>query len=501
MHRRVLIAIASMALGSAAAATDESPAPERTLLLDEVRPLACEGFTPQSIGFSRDGTLVASAGVGRVVIWNVQSGEQQATIAGPDRWFMDVAFSPDGKTIAAAGTEQLVAIFDATTGRVVHALSETPKHKRPELPPGPDGPVPLTDYVAAVAFSPDGKTLASGNSDGDVVLWDTETGLKTATIAGHANTVEAIAFSSDGRWLATGSADGTARLWDATTIAASGKPVHGLRVEGEAGDTRVSVAFSPDGSRLYSATGFGRIHEWDVRSGTLLRTLRGHGGGIVALAMSPDGKRLASSSVTDETMRLWDLVSGEVIGVQRDDVVPDAPSAIAFWPSDAAILATNGRGGLVHLWRFRGGEPGVADKPIDGRPFVLRQEIGDDHVLMPPFQTFTAPLDGLITQVDLRPNFYGGDKGTFLIREGDVVDGRVLHEEAFESPSGNGMAWHAFVLPEPVPVRKGARYMWSLTGAHGLKHAKADVYPGGTAGGTADRDYCFRIHFAPLAGP
>ncbi len=155
--------------------------------------------------------------------------------------------------------------------------------------------------VDALAFSPDGKTLASGSNDKTVRLWDAATGEARATLTGHEDSVSAVAFSPDGKTLASAGENprnpSELRLWDAAT----GEPRATLKGH----ENYVSaVAFSPDGKTLASGSGDKTVRLWDAATGEARATLKGHEDSVNAVAFSPDGKTLASAS-WDRTVRLW----------------------------------------------------------------------------------------------------------------------------------------------------------------------------------------------------
>ncbi|KFZ19764.1 hypothetical protein V501_00497, partial [Pseudogymnoascus sp. VKM F-4519 (FW-2642)] len=159
--------------------------------------------------------------------------------------------------------------------------------------------------VSAVAFSPDGKQIASSSDDNETIkLWDARTGGLQKTLAGHLGSVMAVAFSPDGKQIASGSYDETIKLWDART--------GGLQktLAGHSGWVW-AIAFSPDGKQIASGSNDGTIKLWDARTGDLQKTLEGHSSWIRAVAFSPDGKQIASGSY-DKTIKLWDARTGDL---------------------------------------------------------------------------------------------------------------------------------------------------------------------------------------------
>ena len=203
-----------------------------------------------------------------------------------------------------------------------------------------------SDWVNAVAFSPDGQLLASASHDGTVRLWNASTGEPTQTLEGHSGSVNAVAFSPDGQLLASASHDGTVRLWNAAT----GEPTQTL--EGHSGSVN-AVAFSPDDQLLASASRDGMVRLWNAATGEPAKTLEGHNGSVNAVSFSPDGQLLASAS-HDHTVRLWNASTGEPL--RRLKHHSSIVNAVAFSP-DGELLASASNDDTVKLWNASTGVP------------------------------------------------------------------------------------------------------------------------------------------------
>ncbi|EAU29406.1 predicted protein [Aspergillus terreus NIH2624] len=203
--------------------------------------------------------------------------------------------------------------------------------------------------VSAVAFSPNGKILASGSSDTKVCLWAidaaTASGTPTQTLSGHTDMVKAVAFSPNGQILASASDDQTLRLWTVDSATATIEPKQTI---GGHTDLVNAVAFSPDGLLLASASSDKTIRLWYLGSPELTSHMfTGHGGRVNAVTISPDGKQLASAS-SDKTIALWSLDHPGTANSEFKSL-PNEVNAIAFSPNGEMLVSGSSNGELI-LW-------------------------------------------------------------------------------------------------------------------------------------------------------
>jgi WD40 repeat protein/tetratricopeptide (TPR) repeat protein len=344
----------------------------------------------RGLAFSPDGSLLASAGQDAVVkIWEVKSGRERATLRGHRESIVDVAFHPDGRSLASVGADRLIRIWSVENGKEIRSIrghrsevtgaSFSPDGRTlasasrdgtvkiwnaamdqvglrlPITAPGKsDGPGDIAGLMPlSVAFSPDGKTLASSSLDGRVILRDAETGIEQLTIFTAFRT-NCVAFAPDSRKLATASIDRAVRLWDAAT---------GRELATFFGHTApvTCMGFSPNGLALISGSEDGTVRLWDVATGQARWVIDSHRQGVFDVAFSPDGQMVASGGA-DATARLWDAASGRAI---RSLAGPGSLIfSLAFHPDGKRLAATcfdfqpdqNQRSASLIIWELSTGQ-------------------------------------------------------------------------------------------------------------------------------------------------
>jgi RNA polymerase sigma factor (sigma-70 family) len=260
----------------------------------------------RTAALTHDGQLLTLARkTGDIIVVEARTGKERRRLKGHPGEVGSLAFAPNDKTLASAGVDNQVRIWDFATGRVVRAL---PQHL-----PADKGAAPNI----FLQYSSDGKLLATGaRGNNAVYLWDPTTGRQLRRLD-HQSGVESILFAPDGQMLAAGDRNGMVTLWDA----AQGRMV---RQFGPHLGWVIGLAFSADG-RTLAAGGWRTVRVWEIATGNERVKLFGHYGDVTALAFRPDGRALATGS-NDTTILLWDLSrTGRRAG--KDGATPAKPSA------------------------------------------------------------------------------------------------------------------------------------------------------------------------------
>jgi WD40 repeat protein len=352
--------------------------------------------------FAPDGRTLATAGRdGTIRLWDPQAGKVRKNRLEPQRWPADVAslgdriawkwsdgsllavaFTPDGKALAAAGrslqgwgkaSQGVVRIWDVATGTeravyrergAVYAFTADPHQGLLAIGRSTDGQVgrlvfwdPPSDsrrlspgetcVIYSLALSPDGRTVATAggftNIGGEVVLWDVATGEARSVHKEEGDYARAVAWAPDGQSLAVARGDGRVTLWDAD--------LHEPRLDFQAHEGRIyCMAFAPDGSLLATASRDGTAKLWQPATGRLVSTLRGHAQSVSSLAFSPDGETIATGG-GDGSVKLWDPLTGQ----ERLTLLTHAGRiwGVAFHP-DGQTLAAGSEDGTMTLWQASG---------------------------------------------------------------------------------------------------------------------------------------------------
>lgn len=287
-------------------------------------------------------------------------------LEGHTNWVSSVAFSPDGKQIASGSGDHTIRRWDALTGESVG-----------EPMTGQEGD------VNCVAFSPDGKQIILGSDDRTIRRWDANSGDPIGKpLRGHTELVWCVAFSPDGKQIASGSSDNAVRRWDAATGKSIGEPMGG-----QSGFV-YSVAFSPDSAWIASGSGDSTIQLWDALTGKAIgEPLRGHANIVTSVVFSPNDKLLISGS-GDGTIRRWDAITGESIGNPMEGHTNWVKS-VAISP-DGKQIASASDDYTIRLWDAATGD--AIGEPLEGHiSYVMSVAFSPDGK-----QIVSGSLDGTV---------------------------------------------------------------------------------------------------------
>lgn len=346
------------------------------------------------VAFSPDGKWLAAT-MGRTIqLREAASGRDTLRLNTGQRNIWSLVFSPDSQRLASASLEGTVKVWNTANGKELIARSESN---------------PLA--IRGVAFSPDGKHLASAHDDFTVKLWDEISTQNTLTLIGHKREVTGVVYSPDGQHLASISGDRTIRIWDA----ADGSQI--LNLEGHT-EPLTSVAYSLDGKRLATASQDRTVKIWVATSGVEILTLKGHSDSVRCVAFSPDGQRVASAS-DDRTVKVWRIGSGECITLKGHD---ESVNSVTFSPNGQR-LASASSDGTVKVW---------------GRDRTATNDPGPGSSHQPSISTESATPQNLLSATK------SGARLLRSIPSGDCVDFQVTADNrlvATVNASGSILLW------------------------------------------------------------
>jgi RNA polymerase sigma factor (sigma-70 family) len=317
-----------------------------------------------SVAFSPDGKLLASAGEAEAIrLWEVGTGKEFKRLTHPASW---VVFAPEGKTLASADREG-ARLWDVATGQEIRRFRTDAWGAR-SVAFSPDGRtlaatgnvihlwhvatgeeiLPRAGHfggITSLAVAPTGRLVASAGSDCLIRLWEPLTGKEVRVLRGHPSAIRSLALSPDGGSLVSVSQeDGTIRLWDLAT----GRELRQFMGLDEKESVFLEPAISPDGKLL--ATAGSTLRVWDMATGKELHRLKGHEL-TSSVAFSPDGKTLATEGGHDRTIRLWDPAAGKE---RAHFQIPEGYFSCLTFSPDGRTLAS-GSPGVVRLWEIASG--------------------------------------------------------------------------------------------------------------------------------------------------
>lgn len=375
-----------------------------------------------SLTYSPDGQLIASgARNGELFLWDAATGEEVRRLEGHTDAVNDLAFSPDGQRLLSGSTDFGMILWNVATGEQIYRIE--------------------TGVVAAVAFSPDGRSFISGlgaTGSGTITLWNAETGEEIRRYVGHPAPISSLAFMPDGRMFLSGSEDNSLRLWYTDSAAERARIRQISGVEG--------VAFSPDAQRVLSALRDGTVTLTDLATGAEIHHFEGHTDIARSVVFTPDGTKGLSASL-DGTIIVWDLTTGERI--RTFDQHRHSPLSVALSPDGKTVLSSS--------FDTTGAE-------LDGDILVWNLETGEvlQRWQLPAISAALSP-DGTRGLVSIA-SF--GSRNVLLL---DLQTGEILKTLALNSDSAWGMAFSPDGKLGLFGAADGVISLWDLDAGEELR--------------------------------
>ncbi len=359
------------------------------------------GSEVSGVAVSPDGRLAATTGGQNLYLWDIDSGQRLQTFEGHTDLVIDTAFSPNGRTLASGGYDKTARLWDINTGELLQTF------------------VGHNDAVEKVRFSPNGQTLLTVSDDRTARLWGVATGQEIRQVAGHASSIFGAAFAPDGQSIATASFDQTAKLW-----AVQAQPEWPVLAGVDSPSFANAIKFSANGDMLIGA-GLAGLRLWNSNAGELLHQFEA-GPPMLSASISPDGSRVWGGGVNG-VLYGWDVESGENVQTLTGHEAEIVGLAVS---TDGRYALTAGASdGTVRLWDLEAGEPAQVFNPEAG--FVL------DVAFSPDGQTaLAATASGVV----------------FMWAVGD---GQLVRQFKLDGPTG---APSVAVSPDGAGVAVGSRF-------------------------------------------
>jgi hypothetical protein len=375
-----------------------------------------------AVAYSRDGHYLAvassaPAASGEVRLYfipssGIASGKPEFTVAAHKDTILDLAWSPDGKILATGGYDRLIKLLDAKTGQELRTLRDH------------------SDAVYGLAFNPDGRLLASAAADRAVKVWEVTTGKRLYTLGEATDWVYGVAWSPDGRQLAAAGVDKSIRVWEVSPT--DGKIVHSVFAH-EGPITR--LLYASDGKTLYSLSEDRTLKAWDTTRMTEIRVYPRQLDTVLSLALRPDGKQLALGRY-DGALLLLNETTGKVQS-EPLPIKPKPPVVTKVTPNAAP------RGQTVHV-AFEGKHLDSINEMTSGQPGIVGKVLteGKAGVHVDVDLTIASSVPAGVYQLRLKDSSGQTDSIPF------TVD--LFHEVAEKEPNDSPATGQPVLLPATI---------------------------------------------------